>query len=187
MTKKLVQACLVTIMILNATNGRAQKPKELTLVADSYVFISKKNDNYGAENKIIVRRLPGKIYNAFVKFDISGTETTVKKAVLRLYCTDIESSSINTAIDLFSTEDVDWTESDLNYVNAPKPLKKLGSVTINNKNTYYEWEVTNAVNQSKSVGSKYITFRLSDQKGTGNGIQFSSKEAQDYKPKLIIE
>ena len=186
--KRLIQVCLVAGLFLNATDVEAQKAKELIPLADSYVFMSKKNENFGAENKILVRRLPGKIHNAFIKFDISGLEPAViKKAGLRLYCIDLEDSSISTTIDLFSTEDVDWTESSLNYTNAPKPVKKQGSVTIDKKDTYYEWDVTHAVNQSKSAGTKYITFRLSDQKGTGNGIQFNSKEAANNKPQLTIE
>jgi len=187
MMKKLIQTCVVLVLFLNAAEVIAQKKNELSPVADSYVFINKKNDNYGAENKVLVRRLPGKIHNAFIKFDISGAEAAVNKAVLRLYCTDIEDASISTSVDLFSTEDIDWTEAALNYTNAPKPSKKASNVVVDKKNAYHEWDVTNLVKQSKTAGSKYITFRLSDQKGTGNGIQFSSKEASSNKPQLVIE
>src|SRR5690606_12741546 len=186
MFKRASRVGVVSVFMLNAGNGFAQNPKELTAVADGYVYITKRDDNYGGEDKLLVKR-GGRIHNAFVKFDISGQKgANVNKVILKLFCTEIEKSDIETQIDLFGTGS-DWSETDLTYANAPKPTKRLSVISVDKKGKYYEWDVTAYVKQHLSAGEKEVSFRLSDQKRVNNGVYFSTKEASSNKPLLVIE
>lgn len=186
MIKNAIKVCVAAVFMLSASHGFAQNSKELTAVADGYVYISKKDDNYGGEDKMLVKR-GGRIHNAFVKFDISGQGgTTVNKATLRIYCVDIEDASKETEIEVFRIDN-DWVETKLTYANAPKPTKRLATVLVDKKGQYYEWDVTSHVKQQLSAGEKEVSFRLSDQKRVNNGIYFNTKEAASNKPLLVVE
>lgn len=185
MFKKVVKVCAVAVFVLNVGEGFAQKAKELTAVADGYVYITKKEDNYGKEDKMLVKRGP-RIHNAFVKFDVSGQGgATVNKATLKLYCAEIENAT-ETDVDVFGAGN-DWSETGLNYANAPKPIKRVGSIAVDKKGQYYELDVTAFVKSQLSAGEKEVSFRLSDQKRVNNGIHFNTKEATSNKPLLVIE
>lgn len=184
--KKVIKVCAVAVFMLNAGDGFAQNAKELTAVADGYVYIIKKDDNYGKEDKMLVKR-GGRIHNAFVKFDISGQGgANINKATLKVYCVDIEDASKETEVQVFRVGN-DWVEHKLTYANAPKPTKRLATVLVDKKGQYYEWDVTSHVKQQLSAGEKEVSFRLSDQKRANNGVYFSTKEASANKPLLTIE
>lgn len=177
--------CVVAAFMVNASHGFAQEKKELTAIADATVHIMNRDANYGGEDKIEVKR-GGRIINSFLKFDISGQETAINKAIMRLYCIDLENTNVSTGIDVYGTGN-DWSENTLTYNNAPKPIRKQGTTTIDKKGQYYEFDVTRFVNQQLAAGESEVSFRLSDQERANNGVYFNSKEARKDKPVLIIE
>lgn len=183
--RNVIKVCMVAIFMLNMSYGFAQNSKELTAIEDATVHIKSRDANYGGEDKIEVKR-SGRIINAFVKFDISGHEASINKAIMKLYCVGMENTDVSTGIDVYATEN-DWSEKTLTYNNAPKPIRKQCSVTVDKKDQYYEFDVTKFVKQQLAAGEKEVSFRLSDQEKTNNSIFFNSKEARKNKPLLIIE
>lgn len=184
--KKVIKVSAIIIFLLFGGEGFAQKSKELIAIADGYVYIMEKDKNYGSKDKMLVKR-GGRIHNAFVKFDISGRGgANINKAILKVYCVDIEDVRKQTEVEVFHVGN-DWIENKLTYTNAPKPTKRLATVLVDKKGQYYEWDVTDHLKQLLSTGEHEVSFRLSDQKRSDNGVYFNTKEASDNKPLLAIE
>lgn len=162
--------------------------------ADTYIKISTgKQADAGAEKLIKVKSADASSLtrHAYIKFDTAKTQLTqVKKATLRLYCSfantkpaEIESRDIN----LYATGSY-WEEQSFSWATKPAVAEKLLDIesSIFRSNTWIEIDVTDYVNAH--IGETIAFAILNEGQDTENNhLEFNSREADAYKPELVIE
>jgi IPT/TIG domain-containing protein/flagellar hook capping protein FlgD len=151
---------------------------------DTQVNSGSPNTSFGTTNELRVRNSSPNYYS-FLKFNVIGLGSSVRKATLRLYCTD--ESPDGGAIYLVSNDYLStttpWVETGLTYNNAPAmsgaPIAATKVVTTN---AFVEYDVTlpNMVDGTYSFGMKNTST---------NSAFYSSKEATTVanRPVLIVE
>ncbi len=160
-------------------------PDIMTLlpVEDSYIRGDEYGDIiYGNENELVVKNTDNAEFHrkSFLKFDVYDVDQ-VYKAVLRLYATSVGASEIHA----YSTSD-DWNEATLNYNNAPSESSiSYGSLAVTNETQYYEWDLTEYV-KSEMEGDNILSIAMVDASDNKKTICFSSKEASENQPQLVI-
>src|SRR3989344_5859036 len=122
-----------------------QSPQVLNPTADSYIYITNPDTNYGTSTRLEVDGSP--ITKVYFKFDLSSLAgKTISLATLKFYIVNPS----NHKQELKRLDDDSWTETGIKYNNAPA----LGSVlkvidTGNQNNVWYEIDITSYVDENK--------------------------------------
>jgi hypothetical protein len=139
--------------------------------------------NYGTTVDLYVKSAPETdgLYTrkAYLKFSVAGM-TGVQNAVVRLYAGTVAAFSVK----VNETTDA-WTETAINWNNAPAAGTLIATKAITAAGVYYEWNVTSFV-QSQAAGDGVVSLVFSDAATTNAQIIFSSKEATANKPQLVV-
>lgn len=148
---------------------------------DAYVKSTEASSNFGTQSTLRMRQSSTMI-NSYLKFDITGVSGTVGSAKLRLFVTAASNSggSVYLVSNNYSNNSSPWTETGLNYSNAPSlsgsALSTIGSVS---NGQWVEFDVTATIN-----GSGTYSFGLKNSSSTI--VQYSSKEGAND-PELVIQ
>jgi hypothetical protein len=144
--------------------------------ADTYVYSTNANTNYGASTTLQVDNSPVK--HILLKFSVSGIAgRPVTSAKLRLYAVDpspVGGEFRRTATDT-------WTEPTVTWATAPAAdtaiLATLGKVSAGN---WYEVDVTPFV-----TGDGVVSMRVTS--SSSDGADYSSKEGPaSFVPQLVV-
>jgi len=182
----------------------------LTPIGDTFVRAGTKADSiYGAPipgftttewSFLRVRSTATSLDNvryAYIKFDLTSITENVSSAILKLTVNFAAGPSAGTGkldhADFYTVSDDNWSESTMNWNNAPKPGTRLFGKSFKRKvkadpdPTYY-FDVTNYV-KAELAGNKLLTIHAVDDSVNGTDLRFYSKEAaQDTsRPQLIVE
>lgn len=164
-------APVVTAVTLNATD-------------DGYVRDgSYASTSYGTGNLVIRKaNSAGFSRESYAKFDLSSyAGTSVSRAELKLYTTKVDGL---TPISIYAINDDTWTESTLNWNNAPAAGSLLTTVNVNTLSQWYTFDVTAFVNAELS-GNKKASFLIKDASGTNYYINFANREVTNG-PQLYL-
>ncbi len=158
----------------------------LTPVEDTYTNNASQHtgDNYGTANKIFARNRSSWGYKGYLKFDLSGLTGSVLNATLRMYGSNPNNSnSVTTGIKGIVDN---WTETGLTYNNAPHPnTAVLGSVNINNAETYYEIPITSYA-QGEAEGDGTLSLVIESLNADDERVLLRSRESSNS-PELVLE
>jgi subtilisin-like proprotein convertase family protein len=148
---------------------------------DAYVKSTAATSNFDTATTLQLQQSTT-ILNSYLKFVVSGLSSPVKSAKLRLKVTvsDTSGGSVYAVSNNYLGTTTAWTQSGLNYGNAPSmsglPLSSVGTVFVNQ---IVEFDVTAAItgNGTFSFGMKNASIAA---------VQYSSKEGA-AKPELLIQ
>ncbi|MEO6218796.1 MAG: DNRLRE domain-containing protein [Ginsengibacter sp.] len=156
--------------------------------ADAYVRNGAyANNNYGSITSLIVKGSPNSGFTrySYLKFSL-GSIVNVKSAKLRIYGYNMDNTSvINMAV--YSVNDDSWSETGITFNNAPASgALSLSSTVVNDVIAYYELDVSDFV-KSQLAGDKIVSLVLKDTSRKDKNLYFSSKEAGNNQPQLLID
>ncbi len=152
-----------------------------TPTADATTKAGSPSTNYGASSKVEIDNSP--VEQFLMKFVVSGVAgQTVKSAKLRLY--NVNSS--NKGGDFYRVADNGWNESTVTW-NIAQTLATDGmafaSLNAVSANTWYEVDVK--VDDTPLITGDG-TYTLLVKSTSGDGADYSSKEAASNKPQLVV-
>ncbi len=142
--------------------------------------------NYGSDTSLAVKSSPLSGYSrrTYLKFSFDSVKN-VKRAILRLYGKNIE-SSVYIKISAFGVTNDSWTEKGITWNNAPAALSSsIGSVSVNNQAKYYELDVTDFV-KAQFAGDKIVSFLIKDIAYQNKKLAFASRQNAKNHPQLVI-
>jgi PKD repeat protein len=187
-------AFTVTLTATNATGSDSSTQtglisvtsSETTLtlnpIADSYVSSSNLTGNYGTLTTMKVREGDGSSanpnYRTYLKFDVSGVSGTVSAVTLRLFVTDVSSNTES----VFVVGDSSWTETAINYTNAPAITgNAVGTTKSAPVGAYVSITL---VPTSVTPGTSPLTLALKS--SATDSFIVSSREDAPNKPQLVV-
>jgi hypothetical protein len=139
--------------------------------------------NYGTTVDLLVKSAPETdgLYTrkAYMQFNVAGM-TGVQNAIVRLYIGTIAAFTVK----VNETTDA-WTETAINWNNAPVAGNLIATTSITAAGVYYEWNVTSYV-QNQATGDGIVSLVFSDAATSNAQITFNSKEATANKPQLVV-
>ena len=152
--------------------------QSLTAVEDSHTKESAGTQNYGFLNNVRTSSdgSPQNNRRAYVKFDLSNV-SRVEHASVRLYITSTTSGPL-TAYEASSN----WSESNINFNNAPSLGDVITTTHIQDDDGFYEWNITDYAREN--LGSE-ITIAFDIATPNAASHSFSSVQA-DRPPRLDI-
>ncbi|GGB96142.1 hypothetical protein GCM10011325_24320 [Dyadobacter sediminis] len=184
---------------INFLSGAADQPiiaaievvpaRQVTLgpVADAYVRNTPyEAANFGKETVLDVKTgsLPSYQRHAFLKFSLASV-SQVHSAKLRIYGSNVQNSTAG-SISAYGVSNDDWTETGVNWSNAPAGSgAALGTVNVNATAKYYEIDVTSFV-QSQLATDKTVSLMLTNPANQNLQFSFNSRENTANKPQLLI-
>jgi hypothetical protein len=142
--------------------------------ADAYVDANNPANNYGALTTLRVDGSP--IIRSYLRFDVQGLNGTITRATLRVFANSASSQGC-TANGL---SDNTWTESTLNFNNAPALEGTLGSSGPFGANVWISIDVTAYITGNGTYNLVLTT------PGT-TAVSLASQESGANEPQLIIE
>ncbi|MBM7857214.1 CBM96 family carbohydrate-binding protein [Lentzea nigeriaca] len=142
-------------------------------VADSYVQADQPSVNFGTATGIRVDGSP--VTNGYLRFDVAGLTAAPSKATVRVW---VNATGSSTAVTLSAVTDNTWTETGINYNNAPAIGASLGSnaVTVG---TWLSYDVTSRITANGSYSFALTT-------ASSSSRTFDSREGTN-KPQLVLE
>jgi uncharacterized delta-60 repeat protein len=143
-------------------------------LADAYVNAGSPTSNYGSSTTLRADASPD--LHSYLRFSVQGLSSTVTKATLRVYANS--ASSLGCTANAVS--DNTWTESTLNYNNAPGVGGTLGSSGSFGAGIWIEMDVTPYVSGNG-------TYNLALTTPSSTAISLASREAGANAPQLIVE
>jgi hypothetical protein len=145
-----------------------------TPAADSYVNASSPTTNYGSSTQLRADGSP--IVRSYLRFNVQGLNGTVRRAMLRVFANSAASSGCVANIVSNNT----WTETGVNYNNAPSLGSALGSSGSFGAGVWISMDVTVYIN-----GNGTYSIALTTPGSTA--ISLASRQAGANAPQLIIE
>lgn len=142
--------------------------------ADSYVNASSPTTNYGTATTFRVDGLP--IVRSYLRFNVQGLSGTVTRATLRVFANSAASSGATANLVSNNT----WTETGINYNNAPPLGSALGSSGSFGTGVWITMDVIAYI-----TGNGTYSIALTTPGGTA--ISLSSRESGTHAPQLIVE
>jgi hypothetical protein len=146
--------------------------------------------NYGTNDTLAVKTYntsPNFSRISYLKFPVNFSNVTSAK--LRVYGQNIENSTA-IMVSAFGADDDSWTETGINFNNAPaSQAAVLSTVSVNNTSQYREFDVTGFI-QQQAAGDKTATLVLKVVSNTSSqykGLSFSSRENSANQPELVVE
>lgn len=153
-------------------------PPPTTLVfgaeADARVAKNQPKKNFGNSSRLEADNSP--VVESYLRFSVTGADTPVQRATLRLFVTDKTGNGPQVFPSLSA-----WSETGITWNNRPvrtgAAADNLGPIPAG---AYAEWDVTALV-----PGNGTYSFNLVAD--SSDGADFNSKEAASNRPQLVIE
>ena len=145
-----------------------------TPVADAYVYQSNPTTNYGTSN--LLRADGSPIMWSYLRFNIQGVNGTVQRVTLRVYA----NSASSTGFDIGNVTNNTWTESTINYNNAPAIGSSVGSSGPFGAGVWTTVDVTSLVTGNGTLNLGLYTT-------SATAISFNSQQSSINGPQLIVE
>jgi hypothetical protein len=146
------------------------------VLEDTSLWQSSPASNYGTGQTLrVAGGGAGNDWNALLKFNVSGVYGTVTSAKLRLHNLDVLAGTVS----VFKTAN-NWTETAVNWNNAPASQQQLALVTNPPAGQISEWDVTPAITADGDV-----SFRMTHT-NPGQSQDFRSREFGVTPPELVI-
>jgi hypothetical protein len=142
-------------------------------VADSYVNASSPTTNYGTSTQLRVDNSP--VVRSYLRFTVQGLNGTVTRATLRIFANSGASSGVAAS----GVSNNTWTESTINYNNAPPLGSSLGSSGSVTAGTWISIDITAYITGGG-------TYNLALTTPGSTAISLGSRQSSDI-PELIIE
>lgn len=141
-------------------------------VADAYVDSANPSTNYGTLASLRTDGSP--VVRSYVRFSVSGLTAAITKATLRLYA----NSSLIGGNSVQAVANNTWSETTINYGNAPALGAVLGTTGNLTAGTWVSVDVTPYV-----TGNGTFSFAISSSNATAESL--ASRESAN-KPQLVL-
>ncbi len=165
------------------SGGGETTQHNFSAAADATVVKASPTTNYGSSSTLLTDGSP--VYNAYVRFAVSGVEGTVTGARLRLWAADSSSNGpavYPTTLGLAGA-DPPWSESAITWNKRPgrtgAALDDLGLVT---RRTFVDIDVSDAVR-----GNGGYSFELASTYGDGSDFASGEVSTSSQRPELIVD
>ena len=145
-----------------------------TPTADAYVYSINPTTNFGGLTVLRADASPD--MRSYLRFNIQGLNGSVSRATLRVFANSASTSGIN----IHGVGDNTWTESTINYNNAPPIGSPIGSFSPVGVGTWITIDVTNYVTGNG-------TYNLALTTPGSTAISLASRQASANAPQLIVE
>jgi hypothetical protein len=155
------------------TNTPILNTFSFTPIADAYVNAGSPTLNYGSLTTLRADGSP--IIRSYVRFDVQGLTGTLTGATLRIFANSASSSGV----DARSVSDNTWSETTINYNNAPPVGTALGSSGSFGAGIWIEIDVTSYVTGDGIYNLGLVT-------SGSTAISLASRESGVNAPQLII-
>ncbi len=143
-------------------------------LVDAYVNSASPTTNYGSATNLRADGSPD--VHSYLRFDVQGLNGTVTKATLRVYANSAASQGCTAN----RVADNTWSESSINYNNAPPVGSALGSSGSFGAGVWISIDVTAYITGNG-------TYNLALTTPGSTNISFGSSESGANAPQLIIE
>jgi cell division septation protein DedD len=143
-------------------------------VADAYVNSGSTTTNYGSVTTLRADASPD--VHSYLRFSVQGLSGNVSRATLRIFANSASTIGCNAN----SLNNNTWTESTINYSNAPALGGVIGSSTPFGIGVWITLDVSAYIN-----GNGTYNFGLTTPGSTA--ISFASRESGANAPQLIVE
>ena len=143
--------------------------------------------NFGSTADLVVKRsnTAGNTRETYLKFDVS-TLGSIEGATLRLFG-NTGNGTGNVNVSAHAVSSTSWTEDGLTWSNKPTSGSALQTRTISGSTgTWYEWDVTTAVQQAIDAGQQFVAIALKPTTTTDPWAVFRSDEASSNKPEMVV-
>jgi hypothetical protein len=157
-----------------ATATQATAVLTFTPVADAYVYQSNPTTNYGTSN--LLRADGSPIMRSYLRFNLQGINGTVRRVTLRIYANSASSAGYN----IGNVTDNTWTESTINYNNAPAIGTSVGTSDAFGAGVWTTVDVTSLVTGNGTLNLGLYTT-------SATAISFNSQQSSINGPQLIVE
>jgi hypothetical protein len=161
----------------------------LNATADAYVRDgSYATTNFGTLAYTVVKAdAVGYARKAYEKFDLSSVPaSSVQAATLSLYVNSINTAPTRT-ISVYTTQTENWSETSINWNNAPTDTTYVGQIMITGTGTYM-LDVSSAINAQLAKSDHTVSFLLQNNgaNSSTNDITMNSREASSNQPTLRV-
>jgi hypothetical protein len=164
------------------------KAQTFNPVADTYIRGGDEfqNINFGTDTLLYVKQGNQVSFfrKALLKFELQNFDfdtLSIDKAILRLY---LESG--DTAIVSAFEYGNNWEEAALTWSSADEIETKITETKITAIGKYYEWDITSYL-QTQTDFDGIISIAMFDEYASSANLKFSSREADENLPELLIE
>ena len=172
--------------------------RKLTPVADAWVRGSEayRNRNYGEGQALQVMNSPTyhrRKQRSYLKFDLSGVDTVVRMAKLRLTVTGRYNAHGKPSPDaevhntLHTLPNESWDEKTITFVKRPFRLEEFAKWKVPGLNETVEIDITTLVRKAMDDGHKTLSVHLYPVE-RGKRVHYASREhtSADARPVLVI-
>ena len=151
-------------------------PSTLTFlpIADSYVNADFPTTNYGTSTTLRVDGSP--IVRSYLRFTVQGLNGTVTKATLRIFANSASSSSLVAS----GVSNNTWTESTINYNNAPPLGTSIGTASPVTAGAWISIDITPYITGNGTCNLAVTT-------PGSTAISLASRQSGANAPQLIVE
>ena len=164
--------CALVLGLGVTAGGAAVSTTTFTAAADAFVS-STSNTNNGSQTTLKVKpTYPTE--TAYLKFNVTGLTGSVQSATLRVNAL----SGMAWGFDAYTTTS-SWTETGLNYTNAPARTTKLGSFPSGNPTGWISLDVTAAITSNGTYSFALVGTYWQE-------ISLAARESGANAPQLII-
>jgi len=143
-------------------------------VADAYVNADSPTTIYGSSTTLRADGSPD--VHSYLRFNVQGLNGTVTKATLRLFA----NSALSLGCTAYGVSNNTWTESTINYSNAPVVGSTLGSSGSFGAGVWISMDVTAYVTGNG-------TYNLAVMTSSSTAVSLASREAGANAPQLVIQ
>jgi hypothetical protein len=157
-----------------ATQTPASSVFTFTPVEDAYVYETNPTTNYGTSN--LLRADASPIMRSYLRFTIQGVNGTITRVTLRIYANSASSTGYN----IGNVTNTTWTESTINYNNAPVIGSSIGSSGPFSTGAWTTVDITSLVTGNGTINLGLYTT-------SSTAISFNSRQASLNGPQLIVE
>jgi hypothetical protein len=138
------------------------------------VYQTSPTNNYGTSN--LLRADGSPIMRSYLRFNIQGISGVVTRVTLRIYANSASSVGYN----IGNVTDTTWTESAINYNNAPVIGSSVGSSGRFSAGVWTTVDITSLVTGNGTINLGLYTT-------SSTAISFNSRQASINTPQLIVE
>jgi glycosyl hydrolase family 99 len=142
-------------------------------VADAYLSQSYPTANYGTSTSLRTDASP--IIRSFLRFNVTGLQTSVTKATLRIYA----NSGNSTGYTVLAQSNNAWNETSITYANQPALGSALGKSASYAAGTWTSVDVTSFVRGNGTYSLELTTTSTTN-------TNFASRESANA-PELVVE
>jgi hypothetical protein len=143
-------------------------------VADAYVYATNPTTNFGALTVLRADASPD--MRSYLRFNVQGLNGSVSRATLRIYANSASSLGYN----IGNVTNNTWTESTINYSNAPAIGSSVGVSGPFGAGVWTTVDVTSLVTGNGTLNLGLYTT-------SSTAISFYSRQSSINGPQLIVE